>query len=224
MHDGRPQRWLPTESQTASLHEQCHFIWKLCEKWWFRWETTHRRHAFRMTPERRKQIHIWTPTLKCKSEQEHHFNAGKKKKPRWKSQSRNEFSWEYGNVMKMSAVAWIHSMDGEIICVEAKKKKRKWKKHPWQLMAMAELTQGDWRVSLNKQLTEREWRRPLTWLDRLRDAVRLPASWGDENIQPHSVNKYLKTNLLFFFKNKIFDQLKAPPGGGIQVPMNNNDN
>lgn len=47
----------------------------------------------------------------------------KKKKPRWKSQSRNEFSWEYGNVMKMSAVAWIHSMDGEIICVEAKKKK-----------------------------------------------------------------------------------------------------
>lgn len=80
-----------------------------------------------------------------------------------------------------------------------KKKKRKWKKHPWQLMAMAELTQGDWRVSLNKQLTEREWRRPLTWLDRLRDAVRLPASWGDENIQPHSVNKYLKTNLLFFF-------------------------
>lgn len=64
--------------------------------------------------------------------------------------------------------------------------------HPCQLMAMAALTQGYWRVSLDKQLTEREWRRPLTWLDRFRDAVLLPASWGDENIQPHVGNKYLK--------------------------------
>lgn len=47
-------------------------------------------------------------------------------------------------------------------------------------------------VSLDKQLTEREWRRPLTWLDRFRDAVLLPASWGDENIQPHVGNKYLQ--------------------------------
>lgn len=55
-----------------------------------------------------------------------------------------------------------------------------------------ELTQGYWRVSLNKQLTECEWRRPLTWLDRFRDAVLLPASWRDENIQPHVGKKYLK--------------------------------
>lgn len=51
------------------------------------------------------------------------------------------------------------------------------------------------------QLTEREWRRPLTWLDRFRDAVLLPASWGDENIQPHVGNKYLKIDFFsFFFK------------------------
>lgn len=42
---------------------------------------------------------------------------------------------------------------------------------------------------LTEQLTEREWRRPLTWLDRFRDAVLLPASWGDENIQPHVGNR-----------------------------------
>lgn len=40
------------------------------------------------------------------------------------------------------------------------------------------------RSPTERELTEREWRRPLTWLDRFRDAVLLPASWEDGNIQP----------------------------------------
>lgn len=56
-------------------------------------------------------------------------------------------------------------------------------------------TDGDGKVDLKsslmgRKLTEREWRRPLTWLDRFRDAVLLPASWGDENIQRRVGNKY----------------------------------
>lgn len=43
---------------------------------------------------------------------------------------------------------------------------------------------------MGQKLTEREWRRPLTWLDRFRDAVLLPASWGDENIQHRGGNIY----------------------------------
>lgn len=60
---------------------------------------------------------------------------------------------------------------------------------------------GNGRVDLRiykdsqKQLTEREWRRPLTWLDRFRDAVLLPASWEDENIQPHLQDITLKIDL-----------------------------
>lgn len=49
----------------------------------------------------------------------------------------------------------------------------------------------DFKPSLiGQKLTEREWRRPLTWLDRFRDAVLLPASWRDENIQRRVGNKY----------------------------------
>lgn len=47
---------------------------------------------------------------------------------------------------------------------------------------------------VGQKLTEREWRRPLTWLDRFRDAVLLPASWGDENIQHRVRVKIIFTN------------------------------
>lgn len=86
----------------------------------------------------------------------------------------------------------IHSMDGEIVLVvflyrgKMNKIKNEIKLHvswwQWRLKDVEESHSTD-------QLTEREWRRPLTWLDRFRDAVLLPASWGDENIQAHVGNR-----------------------------------
>lgn len=54
---------------------------------------------------------------------------------------------------------------------------------------------------MGQQLTEREWRRPLTWLDRFRDAVLLPASWGDENIQHRVGSKYRAKVILQMFNS-----------------------
>lgn len=86
----------------------------------------------------------------------------------------------------------VYHMDGEIFLHQGKRKRIHvcwW----WRRIEGSHWT---------KQLTEREWRRPLTWLDRFRDAVLLPASWGDEDFQPHVGNKCLK--LFFLHLTNIF--------------------
>lgn len=91
--------------------------------------------------------------------------------------------------MKMSAVVWFIPRMRKYSCT---------KKTIYVYIYTSMSADGNgswwrcWRVSLDKQLTEREWRRPLIWLDRFRDAVLLPASWGDEHIQPHVRNKCCK--------------------------------
>lgn len=62
---------------------------------------------------------------------------------------------------------------------------------------------------MGQKLTEREWRSPLTWLDRFRDAVLLPASWGDENIQHRGGKKYrAKVTLQIFNISPLKHMLK----------------
>lgn len=88
----------------------------------------------------------------------------------------------------------IHSMDGEIFFLYRGKinKKNEIKLHvSWWQWWLKDVEESH----LTEQLTEREWRRPLTWLDRFRDAVLLPASWGDESIQPHVGNR--RWNILY---------------------------
>lgn len=158
--------------------------WEVWLLMMIKWETIHRRHAFRMASQRRNNFISEKPVLQCKMEHERHFRLEK---------IRNEkVIMDTPEIMAMSwrCLLSLDSFHGWGNILHSSKRKTK-KKHPCWLMAMAELTQGYWRVPLNKQLTEREWRRPLTWLDRFRDAVLLPASWGDENIQPHVGNKYL---------------------------------
>lgn len=145
---------------------------------------------------KKKQVHIWSPNLQCKIEHERHFNVERKRnenvKVKMNTPENMAMSWR-------CLVTWFIPWMEEYFALRQKKIKNK-------KTSMStdgdELTQGYWRVSLNKQLTECEWRRPLTWLDRFRDAVLLPASWRDENIQPH-VGEKIPENW-FFFRNQHF--------------------
>lgn len=138
----------------------------------------HKQHAFRPTSERTHFL----------SKAGQHFNVAdgnlKKKKKRVILRK----CWCHEDVH----CRLIHSMDGEYFLKKNIRRKNEKGKHPCQLMVMVELTKKGTVQSRWTKLTEREWRRPLTWLDRFRDAVLLPASWGDEHIQPYVGNKCLK--------------------------------
>lgn len=116
-------------------------------------------------------------------------------------QIQNGVSGECVSVMKMSA-AWFIPWMGKYFSYRGKiNKKNEIKLHvswwQWQLKDVEE-------SHLTEQLTEREWRSPLTWLDRFRDAVLLPASWGDENIQPHVGNR--RWNVLTSIDYRSFNE------------------
>lgn len=138
--------------------------------WWIGWAVHTDKHAF---------VHVHVQYISF------HWAWASFQCLRWKIQ--NGDSGECGSHCE-GVCCLIHSMDGEIVFElrQNEEGKNEIKVHvswwQWRL--------GDVEGShLTEQLTEREWRRPLTWLDRFRDAVLLPASWGNENIQPYLGNR-----------------------------------
>lgn len=110
----------------------------------------------------------------------------------WREEKESDQKHQCGK----SAMSWrclrlLSSSHGwrEYFCIKAK-----------DSTSMSADDDGNLKSLTEQKLTEREWRRPLTWLDRFREAVLLPASWGDEDFQPHVGNKCLK---LFFSVNQF---------------------
>lgn len=68
-----------------------------------------------------KQVHIWSTDLTMQSSTS---IISMQKQLQWRSQSQNKYSWEYGNVMKMSVVAWLIPWMGKYFALRQKKIKK----------------------------------------------------------------------------------------------------
>lgn len=81
--------------------------------------------------------------LQCKIEHEHHFQC--RENCNEKSQSQNEYSWEYGNVMRMSVVAWFIPWMGKYFALRQNKIKTNIHVSWWQWQSwLKDIEESHW--------------------------------------------------------------------------------